>query len=776
MPSPFTPTDGFPVEQTNSLGMGDMSGMPPAPLEAYDIFQDDARLLQIFDKIKKECMENRWMWEREWLRDIYYTSGRQWITYHPVKREWVDKRLHKWIPKPVTNKMAETVQAIRTTFGAIDLNVKIRPVGNDNKSISAAEIADLLGPLIADEHEMNQVMREADFWLIVNGSVLLQVSWDRDKRFNSSFIQHETCTQCGATYPPKEIVDAGNICPDCGFNQFMPATNPDGSPMGEDISFGRGKTAALSPFEYALPSSCTKFSEVPYLIRLRWRERSYFEANYPPEITAKINWEKTPTDRSMQLFKALATSSDLGTGNSFHTLGSNSSPQSEGCVEYELWIQPTPDFPQGAVIRVINEKNPMLLRKPDENIPGPFPYKDISGKVIFPFAFAQYEHVGGRLYGRSALAVVIQKQDQLNQIDSLIQLIAQRMANPVWVIPEGAGIDQFSGEPGFVMKWNPLQVGGAQAKPERIQGSEIPHSLMAMREQVLNDIETLTGTYDIIKGQKPQGVEAFSALQLLVERSQSRFQSVFAARGEMFRRWFEIAIELERQFGPAERTMTVVGPNKAYAFEHFNNAQLQGEIQVRVEDGANMPKTALGKRAAIEQANQLGLLDPADPDQRYVLLNQFGLQEIAPRLNTHVQAALQMQDDFEKWMVSPEAMQAQPQVSVDPMTGQQIMIPPQTPLKVALWLDPQIHFSERVKWLNTDKMRVAMAQNPMIEQIITQHLQELQMAMAPPMPVGPDGQPIAGGGGQAMANSNNNSGATSGVPRGNAPGPNMGPA
>jgi len=756
------------------LGAGGDLVLPS--MQPYNIFDDDARLLQIFDKIKRECMENRWLWEREWLRDIYYTSGRQWITYHPTKREWVDKRLHKWIPKPTTNKMAETVQAIRTTFGAIDLTVKVRPIGNDNKSISAAEIADLIGPLIEDEHEMNQVMREADFWLIVTGSVMLQVSWDRDKRFNSKFIQFEQCTQCMNIHAPKDIVAAQNTCIHCGGNQFIPATNPDGSPMGEDISFGRGKTAALSPFEYAFPSHCTKFSEIPYILRMRWRERSYYEANYPPEVVAKLSWEKSPTDRSMQLFKALATSSDLGSGNNFQTLGTSSSPQGEGMVEYELWIQPTPDFQQGAVIRVVNEKSPMLLRKPDEAIPGPFPYKDIEGKVIFPFAFAQYEHVGGRLYGRSALAPVIQKQDQLNQIDSLVQLIAQRMANPIWVIPEGAGIDQFSGEPGFVMKWNPLQVGGAQAKPERIAGSEIPHSLMAMREQVLSDIENLTGTYDIIKGQKPQGVEAFSALQLLVERSQSRFQSVFASRGEMFRRWFEIALELERQYGPDERVMTIVGPNKTYAFEHFTNAQLQGEVQVRVEDGANMPKTALGKRAAIEQANQLGLLDPTDPDQRYVLLHQFGLQDISPRLNTHVQAALQMQDDFEKWMASPESQMAQPQISVDPMTGQQIMLPPQTPLIVRDWLDPQIHFSERVKWLNTDKMRLAMQQNPMIEQIVQMHLQELQMTMMPPMPVGPDGQPAPGGGGMAMANSNQNSGAISSLPSGNNPGPNMGPA
>jgi len=77
----------------------------------------------------------------------------------------------------------------------------------------------------------------------------------------------------------------------------------------------------------------------------------------------------------------------------------------------------------------------------------------------------------------------------------------------------------------------------------------------------------------------------------------------------MYRQWFSLAIELERSFGPQQRTMAIVGPNRGYTFKQFENAQLQGQITIQVEDGSTMPKTALGKRAAIEQANQLRLLD-----------------------------------------------------------------------------------------------------------------------------------------------------------------------
>ena len=745
---------------------GVMGGSPLMLTPQYD----EKRLLALFETAKKEDFEYRWVWEREWLRDLYYVANRQWIFYHPTRREWVDKRLQKWIPRPVTNKMAETLQSIRTNLGAINLAVVARPVGHDTESIAAAEIADQMSPLIHEEHNMNQVMREADFWLISTGNACLQTSWDKDTRFNRTFVSHEQCVQCGAVVPPKAVIDAGQVCPNCGSAYLQKAVDQSGNPVGEWISFGKGKTTALSPFEYAVPPNVTRFDDLHRITRLRWREKSWFEAN-KPELVPRITWEKSPADRSLQIFKSLALTNDVGTGSNFAYLGSSGAHTVEGVTEYEQWWRPTPEFPAGLVLRVIGDKNPTLLQLPEEGIPGPFPYKDVEENPIFPFQHAQYEHMGGRLYGRSALSPLIQKQDQLNQLDSLIQLSVQRMANPVWVVPEGAGIDHFSGEPGLILKWNPLAAGG-QGKPERIRGEDVPASLMSLREQIIKDIEELSGAFDIIKGQKPTGVEAFSALQLLVERSQSRFTSVFQARGEMYRKWFSTALELERQFGPEQRTWAVVGPNRGYTFRHFENAQLQGQISMQIEDGSNMPKTALGKRAAIEQANQLQLLNPNDPDQKYALLSSFGLSDLVPSLNIHVQAALNVQDAFERWLEQPQG-------------------PP--PLVIKPWFDPQIHWVERIKWLNTDKMREILTQKPEVEPLITVHLQQLQMLMAPPVQLDANGQPIqqgppsaagpptgenAPGGGQALTRSNKNAGAaSSSQPTGNRQyGPNVGPA
>lgn len=750
------PLGTFAQMQTNALTPPDGMEMGAGPMAAPDPYANTAALLQLYEKLKKESFNYRWVWEREWMRDIYYVTNRQWIYYHPTRREWVDKRLAKNIPRPVTNKLAEITQALRASFGSIDLGIVARPIGHNPESVATAEITDKVAPLLHDEHKMPLVMREADFWLIVTGNACLQISWDNDVRFNRIFIDHEQCLTCGAVYPPDQIVQSGQMCPDCGGMQFGKATDPiTGQPAGEWRSFGRGKTNALSPFEYAFPPSCTRFDEVPYIFRLRWRDKNYYEANYP-DLVSKIVWETTPNDRSLQIYKGLALSNDIGTSNQMHSLGTGASANQEGVTEYELWCKPSKEYPGGLVMRVIGDKGPLVLQDPEQGLPGPMPYKDMQGMPLWPFSHAQFEHVGGRLYGRSALSPLIQKQDQLNQLDSLIQMIVQRVANPVWIVPEGAGLDHFTGDPGLVMKWNPL-VGGGTAKPERIAGENVPQTLFQLRASYLQDIEELSGAYDILKGQRPSGVEAFSALQLLVERSQARFASAFSSRGEMYRQWFAVALELERAFGPEQRVMSIVSPNKGYTFQQFSKADLSGNVQIHIEDGTNTPKTSLGKRAAIEHANQLQILDPQDPEQRYSILTYLGLADLVPSLDMHVQSALQMQDAFERWAEAP-------------------MGPP--PLVVKPWHNPMIHYGERIKWLNTDEMKELLLSNPMLETIIIQHLMELQMLIAPPA-VGPDGQPIEGpgapggapmgatapaappsgrGGGRAMQNSNRNAG------------------
>src|SRR3970040_870243 len=63
--------------------------------------------------------QKRWMFEREWYRNILYYIGQQWITYEETFRRWRTRNLPRWVPLPVTNRLSSTVNVIRSSVAPI---------------------------------------------------------------------------------------------------------------------------------------------------------------------------------------------------------------------------------------------------------------------------------------------------------------------------------------------------------------------------------------------------------------------------------------------------------------------------------------------------------------------------------------------------------------------------------------------------------------------------------------------------------------------------------
>lgn len=793
--SPFqgVPSDANSVQvaPTAPKDSGDPMDPTMAPLLS------DEEILDLWEKMRHESLDGRWSFERQWQRNIWYVLGRQWIEYQSKYGGWRDKRMAAWIPRPVTNKCKETVQAIRAMFTSITLGVNVRPNGSSANNVSAAATADQLGPLLHEQHHMDQVMTEFDFWLVCCGNAFIHTFLDYDIKHGVISITSEQCAGCGTITTSDQLTGAQPVCPTCQGTAFGPAVDEaTGVPIPPmQKPQGKATTLVLSPLEIAFPHSYPRFEDLPYVIRMRWRTRRWMEAQPQyKDLVSGIAWNKAPMGQSLALFQSLSQANDLGVTPVFLSEGSSGSQNEDGIAEYEVWMKPTEDHPDGLVFRILGEGSPKVVHLEDtENIPGPLPYMDADGKPLFTFAHSAFEHMGGRILGSGPLDVIIQKQDQLNQLDSMILLIIQRMSNPVWLEPKGAEIQKLTGMPGLVIKWNPLTVGG-NAKPERIAGVGPDASLFTIRQQYLVDIEELAGTFDVIKGQKPAGVEAFSALQLLVERSQSRFASVFQSRGNTYRNWFKFAIELEREFGPDEYTKAVQTPARSWTFKNFKRANLQGSVTIVVEDGSTTPKTSLGMRASVEHANTLGMLNMQDPDQQYEGLKLFGLTRMVPTLDIHVQAALQKQQNFEEWVVVPQniqmfAMQAQQQqqayqqaalqvqeqlhtAAVNPTAPMPQPLPPPpdpllgSPLEWMPWYNPFIHRQEFLKWANDDTIRELMSKVPPVKMFLQMHLAAIEQAIAalnPPPTLAPvqtnNGSSQApAGAGAAMHNSNQNSG------------------
>lgn len=772
---------------------GDAANLPGSQLYTLlaasypdSVSRADAQLRNILKNTREACLEGREVMERGWWQKLLYINHRQWI-YHTPRGGWQDKRLARWIPRPVTNICAGTVQTIRAMLCGIEPSLRVRPNGSEPKNVITAQMADELEPVLSEEHNMQSRFFEADFWAPALGVAFLHPHWDRDSDIHQEFVHAMQCPQCGFLAHPLDL-DEGKIqtCPNCGqpVAAFQPGQDPTtGEPLGEFQSIGSGVTDVLSPLEVLIPTYCQRWEDVDRIIRVRWRPKSYYDSR---PYANQISYSSSAGERGLQMYRALALMSDLTTAP--QQWGGAQPSRVEGAIEAELWIRPTADYPEGLWCRSVGGTHgeALIIRDPDRGVmPGPLPFRDYKNRVLWPWVYYPYEEVGGRIWAKGALDSIIQKQDQLNRGDSMVELIMQRMANPIWLEPKGAEVQRFTGEPGLIVRYQ--VIAGTQAKPERLEGTNPPSAFFTLREQYLRDIEELAGTQDVLKGSNPSGVDAFSALQLLVERSQSRFTGLFKARGRAYRDWFAIAIELERSYGPALRTKSVMGRNKIVTFQQFQRAELQGAITVVVEDGSTSPKTSLGKRAALQQADQMKLIDTTDPTTQYAGLELVGIPEMAPGLDAHTKAATMEQDAYEQWVAA-----GRPAGPIGNPTG--------NPLKIEAWQNHVIHVKQLDLWANSDRMRALTMQDSIAQQEITLHRMQHIIAgqnpfglpatpIAPPplVPGAPPGAlpphagpppppgaahpmtpspraPQAAGAAQAMANSNRESGAPDTLP------------
>jgi len=753
----------------------------------------DQQLKDLWESDKKECFADRWIWERQWQRGGYYVSGWQWLAPYSMSRGWRKADVGANVPTPVSQYPKIAVQSIRAMLTSIKSGVNVRPTSKEPKAVITAATAQDYDPVLRDLHRLSDVLTEFDWNFLVYGNSWLHSYWD-PLGGDAIDVPWEACAGCGLELRSDAIAEAGQQCPSCHGTQFAPAVDPEsGEPRVDRETEGAGVTCALSPLEIAFPLQYQRWRDVPKLVRLRWRDKSY-AVDHPvlKDQMQHFNYQKGATERSLQIVQSLPYQNDLGPSGARASGAAAGSSEAEGYPEYEVWYRPCPAYPEGLVFRVAGDSNPIILHlEESEGLPGPLPYHDVKGRSIFTFSHAAFEHVGGRVLGSGVLDPAIPKIDELNRHDSLVEMIMMGMASPLWVVAKGSEPQflQRSGRP-MIINWDPLVANG-KGEPKRIKGAEPGRAFQSLRQEKVRDIEEALGLGALLKGVPPAGVEAYSALQLLDEISKSRFANAFQARAQVIVDWFGWALELERQYGPKTRAHALMVPNRGWATKIFQTADLSllGDIKIIAEASTTMPTTTLGKRAAVEHGNQLRLFDPSyqmDPNVKHAMLELLGITELEPGLNAHVEACLRIQEDFMVWLESggPAKLRTVP----DPVTGQPTpdIQDPSYPLQWRRWYKPEIHRERCLLWANSDRMVDLFKKFPPATGLVDAYLQEIDLALLmqqqgdrdpnpspdvpPPPPPGaaPSPNPAPRGAGRALANSQQNS-----APVGNTPQPAM---
>lgn len=619
----------------------------------------DNELLECVTTAESQYRYFRYGHERDWYRNLLYKQGIQWIIYDEVGRRFRQKKLKSWIPTPCTNRFASTLDALVALILRVEPTIQWSPDdSSDEIQKCVAETATKLLDHAKDKTQFKEWRQIAATWLIYTGNVHLINMYD-PKGGSEMTVPLYQCEQCKMVGLPSQF-ESG--CPECESQQHGYAFDQNGTPMEESFKTGALRTEVGTPFECFFDFAVWPSSQLHDFLRIKERPLDY----YPKMFGARGKKVQAAGSYTLSEFYA----STLAYASSGSSLGASAalSQKREGAAEKWYVRKPDDDYPDGLYLIVAGD---VILEKSN------LPTKGFDGEPFLPHVHIVQDVMPGSALGKSVANDLAPKQKQRNELESLIQLITMRMANPVWIVPYGTSVEGFSGQPGAVLKVMQLSP-NANNDPKRLPGENVPSSVIKWLEQIDKDFEDLASVYDVLKGQAPPGISAGYAIQLLIERGHSRWGPLFQRWENGYLEWARQVTAMMREHMPTEEILMILGPHGTWEAEQFKGGNEDDPSQgwrhtLVVEAGSLTPHSALAENAQVDQAIGAGLIDMSDPKNKAEILRSRGLAKYDRESDWDLKDAAREEQGFllitKKFDLAQMEQQAQEQAQMAVQAG-----------------------------------------------------------------------------------------------------------
>jgi hypothetical protein len=174
-------------------------------------------------------------------------------------------------------------------------------------------------------------------------------------------------------------------------------------------------------------------------------------------------------------------------------------------------------------------------------------------------------------------------------------------------------------------------VGGGQP-PQIIKAAGVDPTVFQERAQRVEDMKTITGAIDILKGDRPDGITAASALEMLYEVGMGKLFPVLD-RWKYFveqdqKKQLRLTCHYYREPRP-DFIRLLQQKNRELSPEAINNfigSDLYDNCNVVVEGGSNVTHLKAARKQELRNMAAMGALNLADPANLQQYLEDMGIQ------------------------------------------------------------------------------------------------------------------------------------------------------
>ncbi len=208
------------------------------------------------------------------------------------------------------------------------------------------------------------------------------------------------------------------------------------------------------------------------------------------------------------------------------------------------------------------------------------PYTD--GKL--PFEVWKDYDIPGKFWGEGEVKQLLSPQKHMNDLNNAILDNAKATANMPWIVDKNAGIPQGSitARPGLIIRKNP----GSEVRRE--QPPQMPTFIPNAVEIYKNDIESISGIFDTIKGNNATGVYTAQGILALQEAGSSRIKLKVQLLEDSLARIGNMWWSRMKQYWKEDRWINVARFDGEYDLKKFNSKTLEYDYDIKISAGSTM--------------------------------------------------------------------------------------------------------------------------------------------------------------------------------------------
>lgn len=630
-----------------------------------------------------------WHWERNQMM----LDGQQWIVYEGNREtggQW--KKLspspqNEYIPRPVTNYLFDAYQTLKGYILKNKPRITIRPNTNTNKDKTAAKIAELVADTNFERLHEQENYEYALSCGVTYGTVFKKSYWDTSY---TSLVKVPRMEQ-------RPVVDPMTGAPTGQIEEVQMMDPESGAYLFDELPLGDINTCVVEPYRIALDPMAANLHDIRWIMEYSIRPLTWIVENFDkplqPDSTMSSDQTQIPPigpqgesdavspddnpvvpqqpgytglarqvkpekhlNSGLRRFFQLKVSSGIkgvmGAGLGESASGGSSTMLENAAVVKEYYERPTEEHPKGRLLVVANGK---CLYAGDS------PYTGPDSGDWHPYSEFRWEIVPGRFWAKSPMDDATEIQKQINSIDSVIILTRKTTAIPQKLIPRGtmAQNDSWTGRPGQRISYIPTSNG---EKPEIIPASSVGEQVMMERKQKVDDIKTIMGAPDILKGDRPPGVTAFSALNLLFEIGAGKLFPI-SDRWKRFiendqKKQLKIIANKYREPRPQFIQM-LMSKNRDLTTDQikdFIGKDLYDNCNVVIDPASSVPRMKAAEAAKLMELAPMGVLNLEDPANKKQFLDKLDVLGFAGSYGKDVNRAEYENDQLDNLAADPQGM------------------------------------------------------------------------------------------------------------------------